>query len=101
MTSFIPLGIGDAFSALHYGACLAIEHEGRWLLVDCPHPIRKMMREGGIAAGLPELDVGNFEGLVLTHLHADHASGLEGCTTSRFGGRRSCSRTRRARATCG
>lgn len=78
MTSFIPLGIGDAFSALHYGASLAIEHEGRWLLVDCPHPIRKMMREGGIAAGFPSLDVADFEGLVLTHLHADHASGLEG-----------------------
>ena len=76
------MGIGDAFSALHYGACLAIEHreadESTWLLVDCPHPIRKMLREGGLAAGVPELDVGSFAGLVLTHLHADHASGLEG-----------------------
>ena len=76
--SFIPLGIGDAFSALHYGACLAVEAEGKWLLIDCPHPIRKMLREGGVRAGVPDLDVGSFEGLVLTHLHADHASGLEG-----------------------
>lgn len=80
--SFIPLGIGDAFSAEHYSASLAVCFDDgshrRWLLVDCPHPIRKMLREGGVAAGVPDLDVGDFEGLVLTHLHADHASGLEG-----------------------
>ncbi len=75
--SFIPLGIGDAFSAEHYGASLAVEYDGRWLLIDCPHPIRKMMREAGRAADI-ELDAHMFEGLVLTHLHADHASGLEG-----------------------
>jgi len=69
----VPLGIGDAFSALHYGASLAIEHDGARLLVDCPHPIRKMLHEA-----LPGVDVGDFDALVLTHLHADHASGLEG-----------------------
>ena len=70
----LPLGVGDAFSALHYSSCLALESAGQWLLVDCPHPIRKMMRE---AAG-PDLDVGNFCAVALTHLHADHSSGLEG-----------------------
>lgn len=79
---FVPLGIGDAFSALHYGACLAVGHDDgaqtRWLLIDCPHPIRKMIREGAEQAGCAGLDVGDFEALVLTHLHADHASGLEG-----------------------
>ncbi|HJK89798.1 MAG TPA: MBL fold metallo-hydrolase [Polyangiaceae bacterium LLY-WYZ-15_(1-7)] len=74
----LPLGTGDAFSAHRYGACLAVQAEGRWLLIDCPHPIRKMLHEGAAAAGLPGLDVGDFEGLALTHLHADHASGLEG-----------------------
>jgi ribonuclease BN (tRNA processing enzyme) len=74
---FVPLGVGDAFSALHYGFCLAIEAEGQWLLVDCPHPIRKMMREGSAGAGVA-LDVGSFAALVLTHLHADHSSGVEG-----------------------
>ncbi|MEM9069916.1 MAG: MBL fold metallo-hydrolase [Myxococcota bacterium] len=75
--SLLPLGIGDAFSAIHYGASLALESEGRWLLIDCPHPIRKMMREAGQSAGI-ELDAAMFDGMVLTHLHADHASGLEG-----------------------
>lgn len=73
----VALGVGDAFSALYYSSCLAVEAEGAWLLVDCPHPIRKILRE----ASLPEnlgLDVGSFAAVVVTHLHADHSSGLEG-----------------------
>lgn len=75
--SFVPLGVGDAFSALHYSACVAVESGGRWLLVDCPHPIRKILREGSAASGAA-LDVGSFDAVVVTHLHADHCSGLEG-----------------------
>jgi ribonuclease BN (tRNA processing enzyme) len=73
---FVCLGAGDAFSALWYSSCLAVEAEDCRLLVDCPHPIRKVLREGGAAAGVP-LDVGDFAAVALTHLHADHASGLE------------------------
>jgi ribonuclease BN (tRNA processing enzyme) len=75
--SFIALGVGDAFSARHYSACLAVESEGRWLLVDCPHPIRKVLREGSLQSGAG-LDVGSFEAVVITHIHGDHCSGLEG-----------------------
>jgi len=71
--SFVPLGVGDAFSARWYSSCLALEHEGRWILIDCPHPIRKMLRES-----VEGLDLDRIEGVALTHLHADHASGLEG-----------------------
>jgi ribonuclease BN (tRNA processing enzyme) len=74
---FIPVGIGDAFSSLYYSSCLALEAEGAWLLIDCPHPIRKVLREAGATAGIP-LDVDRFSAVVLTHLHADHSSGLEG-----------------------
>ena len=74
---FVPIGVGDAFSASFYSSSLAIEAEGTWLLLDCPHPIRKILREAGERAGIP-LDVGLFSGVALTHLHADHASGLEG-----------------------
>ncbi len=73
----LPLGIGDAFSARHYSTCLALCAEERWLLVDCPHPIRKMMREASMRSGAA-LDLDRVEAVALTHLHADHASGLEG-----------------------
>lgn len=73
----LPLGVGDAFASRYYSTSLAIGAEGRWLLVDCPHPIRKMLREAGETSGIA-LDVGDFEALVLTHCHADHCSGVEG-----------------------
>ncbi|MCO4745039.1 MAG: ribonuclease Z [Proteobacteria bacterium] len=73
----LPLGVGDAFASRWYSTSLAIEHDGAWLLIDCPHPIRKMLREAGESSGV-SLEVGDFEALVLTHCHADHCSGVEG-----------------------
>ncbi len=70
--SIVPLGVGDAFSARWYSSCLLVEADGQRLLIDCPHPIRKILREHAA------LDVGDIDAIVLTHLHADHASGLEG-----------------------
>lgn len=75
--TFVPLGVGDAFSARWYSSCLLLEHEGRRVLIDCPHPIRKMLREATERAG-ERLDLDAIEGVALTHLHADHVSGLEG-----------------------
>src|SRR5512147_898318 len=74
--TFVPVGVGDAFSALHHSSAVAVETGGRWILVDCPHPIRKVLRDASERAGVA-LDVGSFEAVVLTHLHADHSSGLE------------------------
>jgi ribonuclease BN (tRNA processing enzyme) len=75
--SFIPLGVGDAFTARHYTSCVAIQADGRWLLVDCPHPIRKVLREGSTSLPTP-LDLPSFDAFILTHLHSDHSSGVEG-----------------------
>lgn len=72
----IPLGVGDAFAARHYTTCLALGVDDDWLLIECPHPIRKMLREGTTAAGRP-FDLDRVRGVALSHLHADHACGLE------------------------
>src|SRR5262249_25429122 len=73
----LALGVGNAFSSRYYSSCFALEAEGQWLLIDCPHPIRKVVREASQAAGL-SLKIDDVLAVVLTHLHADHASGMEG-----------------------
>jgi ribonuclease BN (tRNA processing enzyme) len=73
----VPLGVGEAFSAQHYSTSLALGTDDAWLLIDCPHPIRKMLHEAAATAGVP-LDLPHISALVLTHLHADHSSGVEG-----------------------
>lgn len=75
--SLITLGVGDAFSAKYYSSALVLEAEGSRILIDCPHPIRKIMREAGESIGIP-LDLDSIDAIALTHLHADHSSGLEG-----------------------
>jgi ribonuclease BN (tRNA processing enzyme) len=74
---FLVLGVGDAFSKVHYSSSLLLGCDESWLLVDCPHPIRKMLVEASASAGL-DLDLEHLDGIALTHLHADHCSGLEG-----------------------
>jgi ribonuclease BN (tRNA processing enzyme) len=74
---FVALGVGDAFSAKYYSSCLALSYDNQVLLVDCPHPIRKMLREANQVSPLP-INEANILGVALTHLHADHCSGLEG-----------------------
>jgi ribonuclease BN (tRNA processing enzyme) len=72
----IPLGVGEAFTARHYTSCLALGVDDDWLLIDCPHPVRKMLLEGSTAAGIP-LDLDRIHATAVSHLHADHCCGLE------------------------
>ena len=72
----IPLGVGEAFTAHHYTSCLALGADDEWMLIDCPHPVRKMLVEGSTAAGIP-LDLDRISAVAVTHLHADHCCGLE------------------------
>jgi ribonuclease BN (tRNA processing enzyme) len=72
----IPLGVGEAFTSRYYTTCLALGLEDDWLLIECPHPVRKLLREASQATGIP-LDLDRVRGVALSHLHADHCSGLE------------------------
>ena len=72
----IPLGVGEAFTARHYTSCLALGVGDDWMLIDCSHPVRKMLREGSTAAGIP-LDLDRIHAVAVSHLHADHCCGLE------------------------
>ena len=72
----IPLGVGEAFTAHHYTSCLALGADDDWMLIDCPHPVRKMLVEGSNAAGFP-LDLDRISAVAVSHLHADHCCGLE------------------------
>jgi ribonuclease BN (tRNA processing enzyme) len=72
----IPLGVGEAFTARHYTSCLALGVDDDWMLIDCPHPVRKMLVEGSTAAGIP-LDLDCISAVAVSHLHADHCCGLE------------------------
>ena len=40
----IPLGVGGAFTSLYYTTCMALGLGDDWILIDCPHPIRKLIR---------------------------------------------------------
>lgn len=71
--TLIPLGVGDAFSAKWYSTSALVRCGGTTVLIDCPHPIRKILAESAPGIDLPDIDA-----VLLTHLHADHASGLEG-----------------------
>jgi len=80
--SVLPLGVGDAFSTFHYPACMLVSRyqnpawDDELILIDCPQAIRKMMREADDGR-FHGLDLHRVDTLILTHLHADHASGLE------------------------
>jgi ribonuclease BN (tRNA processing enzyme) len=75
--SIIALGVGDAFSSCYYSSCLLLEAADQRLLIDCPHPIRKIFRNAGQRLGI-SLDIDSIDAILQTHLHADHSSGLEG-----------------------
>lgn len=80
--SVLPLGVGDAFSAVHHPTCMLVSRyqtpawDDELVLIDCPQSIRKMMREADDGR-FHGLDLHRIHTLILTHLHTDHASGLE------------------------
>jgi ribonuclease BN (tRNA processing enzyme) len=70
----VILGVGDAFTSEHFGSSALIETSiGRRVLIDCPDPIHRVLREG--TKGRVRVD--DIDDIVLTHIHGDHTNGLE------------------------
>jgi len=69
-------GSGDAFSSQHYGSSAVVLGPRGHVLIDCPDPIHRALREAREKSGLP-LDVPSVLDVIITHLHGDHVNGLE------------------------
>lgn len=70
------VGVGDAFTARYYNACLLVEAGDRRLLIDAPPALARALRDHSLATqdtvGLDDID-----DVLITHLHGDHCGGLE------------------------
>lgn len=82
---FIPLGTGHLTSVLLPPTALVVGHDGRWLLVNCPGSILRMLHTTTAAAKVG-LDLNRFDGVVLTSLHAHRIGGLQALARHRAAG---------------
>jgi glyoxylase-like metal-dependent hydrolase (beta-lactamase superfamily II) len=70
------VGVGDAFTARYYNACLVVEGGGTRVLVDAPPALARALRDLGDRGG-PALGLDDIDHVLVTHLHGDHVGGLE------------------------
>lgn len=78
---FVPLravivGIGSALSDRFYGSSAVVLAPTGKILIDCPDSILRALRCSGEISGI-SLDPLSIHDILLTHLHGDHANGLE------------------------
>lgn len=73
---FVPLGIGDLFTCTHYPTSLVVFLGDERLLIDCPSPLLRMFRDASAKSGM-RICMDDVRDVILTHVHGDHAGGLE------------------------
>jgi ribonuclease BN (tRNA processing enzyme) len=71
------VGVGDAFTARYYNACLLLEAEGTRVLVDAPPALARALRDLGEAPSSLPVRLDDIDHVIITHLHGDHVGGLE------------------------
>lgn len=70
------VGVGDAFTARHFGTSCVVEGPEGHILVDCPDSLRRALAEATMRSGW-RVDLESIRDVVITHLHGDHVNGLE------------------------
>lgn len=70
------VGVGDAFTARYWNACLLLEHDGERLLIDAPPALARALRDLGPRGGAT-VCLDDIDHVLITHLHGDHMGGLE------------------------
>ncbi len=70
------LGVGDAFTRVHFGTSALLEGPGGFVLLDCPGLMHRALHEASARAGW-KVDAMDIDDVLLTHLHGDHCNGLE------------------------
>lgn len=76
------IGVGCSSSREHSSTSFVLEYAGQKLAIDCPHPILHQVHDAGGG------DARSIDDWIITHIHADHASGLESLAFSRWYGAR-------------
>jgi ribonuclease BN (tRNA processing enzyme) len=72
----LPLGVGNAFTDRYFHSSFILFAGTTPILVDCPSPLRRIVRDAAIRSRLA-IDVLNIDHVLLTHLHGDHCNGIE------------------------
>jgi ribonuclease BN (tRNA processing enzyme) len=72
----VVIGTGDAFSTGRAGSSAVVLAPGGHVLIDAPDGLFRALAEASLRSGV-RIDPETIDDILLTHLHADHANGLE------------------------
>lgn len=73
---FIPLGVGNAFTARYYHSSILLIADCKLVLIDAPAPLRRIIHRTARISRIG-LEATDIEHVILTHLHGDHCNGIE------------------------
>ncbi len=68
------LGVGDAFTKIHFGSSALVAGPDGYLLIDCPDLVHRAIHEANRRAGW-DVDASKIHDVLITHLHGDHCNG--------------------------
>ena len=71
------LGVGGYFTQIHNYSSFVIHADGEYTLIDCPDALPKIVHEANQITDIG-VRLERINHVILTHLHGDHANGLEG-----------------------